>query len=1176
MEKKEFKIENGILTKYDESAAQPTVEYDAKSKNHLSRVVFLPSNVNIIGKHAFAKNSNINKVVLNKGLEYIDDGAFHLCEHLTSVEFPQSLTGIGRYSFYDCRLEEISLGKKVKSIEENAFAENNRLSRVSLSRGIEKIGSFAFFNCGNLEEIDLPDTIREIGISAFSNTNLTSIKLPKLERIEDFAFEKTKLEQVCLPNSVVSIGNFAFSHTTIHYVVLPEGLKYIDNNAFENCQELSEIAIPDSLVRLGRAAFKDCTKLNFISMPVILDEIKSQTFENCKNLSSINFPYTLRKIENSAFEGAGIEQIQMHEGVVEIGKKAFKSCVRLSDAVLPQSIIKLGEEAFKDCDSLERLHLPENLVILEKGVLQNCSALESVLIPKKVEVISEDAFSYCLSLKNIFLSDCLKRIEARAFSGCENLEEVILPDGLNYIGDNAFEECSKLKSIVIPDSVGFVGKEAFKCCNNLESIVLPKHLNVIVDEIFLNCPKLKNIVFPTDFKLIGFNSFNGTAIESVDVSQAEVVEESAFCNCEKLKEAQLPEYLPAIKAHMFENCKSLKNITLPKKVTRIDKMAFSCCESLEEIEIPSTVESIENGAFKSCISLTKLKLPKSIKTIGVEAFENCNGIKKVILPKSIEFVGENAFKRCNNLKEITFNGGTLNECLFNIGDSIEVIKISQDCKINARRVYPMSYITKIDDYFYLTKEPISEESFSLDELGETLSIGVITSQWKDRKQIMREINGKNGENILNLYNYLFQELSLENFNEFFNSRQLKYFNQYENNYSFNDPLYYKLFYNLGGFRKPEIETRINKHGNMVEKQVDYAQMVKEIFNEVFFKSQFITNNIKFICEPMHLEGFKREFSKFIINRENLIEMLKEEKNRFGFIAKCYNHFENVQKTNTSNKGSQRQLKPTVEKFKEYFRENAFSGITDETREIAETIAPFTANQDTFEDAVAIEKERVARGTPTRILKEELKEEDAFKMIKEYSKRIKQLRADSLKSLTALAGKRFSFEWLEKNDPYNFLLGKLTSSCAHLEGSGYGIMRASIIHPDVQNLVIKTKNDEIVAKATLYVNREQGYGVVNTIEANVNLTEEEKHVVYKKIKLGVSTFAEKYNKEFPQKPLKIINVGIHLNRLDSEIKGKEEVSPVILNSINYQDFGGRNNDYNGDSMYGQYTIWQDEK
>ena len=58
------------------------------------------------------------------------------------------------------------------------------------------------------------------------------------------------------------------------------------------------------------------------------------------------------------------------------------------------------------------------------------------------------------------------------------------------------------------------------------------------------------------------------------------------------------------------------------------------------------------------------------------------------------------------------------------------------------------------------------------------------------------------------------------------------------------------------------------------------------------------------------------------------------------------------------------------------------------------------------------------------------------------------------------------------------------------------MRASIIHPDVQNLVIKTKNDEIVAKATLYVNREQGYGVVNTIEANVNLTEEEKHVYTK--------------------------------------------------------------------------------
>lgn len=41
------------------------------------------------------------------------------------------------------------------------------------------------------------------------------------------------------------------------------------------------------------------------------------------------------------------------------------------------------------------------------------------------------------------------------------------------------------------------------------------------------------------------------------------------------------------------------------------------------------------------------------------------------------------------------------------------------------------------------------------------------------------------------------------------------------------------------------------------------------------------------------------------------------------------------------------------------------------------------------------------------------------------------------------------------------------------------MRASMILDNCQNLVIRNIEGEIIAKMTIYVNREQGYAVFNT-------------------------------------------------------------------------------------------------
>ena len=124
---------------------------------------------------------------------------------------------------------------------------------------------------------------------------------------------------------------------------------------------------------------------------------------------------------------------------------------------------------------------------------------------------------------------------------------------------------------------------------------------------------------------------------------------------------------------------------------------------------------------------------------------------------------------------------------------------------------------------------------------------------------------------------------------------------------------------------------------------------------------------------MKTDGFKKDFVDFFM--KNFDEILEAEKDNEGFFVRCYNEFENVQKTNTNNRGSQRQLKPTVKKFLDYFAENKFFGGNDETKVISDKISPYFSEQKTFDYAIKIYDELKEQNTPTSILGFHLKEEN---------------------------------------------------------------------------------------------------------------------------------------------------------------------------------------------------------
>lgn len=1165
-----------VVTTIIKSPIIPEQEY---RESKIGDIVFA-SSVKEIGSKAFYKCLGIQNVDFNKGLRVIDDYAFFLCENLTNADLPSTLVRIGDYAFYNCKLQEINIGGKVKSIGKEAFAENHMLTKVYINKGVEKIDKEAFRGCYNLSDIYIPSSVKTIRAGAFENTDIKEINLPKITEIEHDLFKKSKLQKIIIPDGVVEIGSGAFEESKLSLIEMPYELIKIGDGAFARCANLQEIDIPEAVSHIGRGAFVGCRGLEYVKLPVSLKEVSANLFQECKRLEHITLPNSIRKIGNSAFENTGLREVVVPYRVQEIGDSAFSKCEYLERVRLPEGLESIGAYAFEDCENLQGIALPDTITKIGAYAFKNCDEIRLITIPDGVEVLSSSLFSFCESLIDVALPKNLIKIDESAFSGCSKLEEINIPEKVKFIEKDAFEGCSSLKNVIIPDSVEYIGEEAFKDCKKLESIVLPKGLVGLSREVFDGCIKLKKVSLPNTLTTIGFESFKNTGLEWIELDDnITFIDAGAFENSCQLVDVKLPKNLTTINETTFSGCILLANINIPDGVKIINDEAFMNCMSLSDVVFPKDLDFIGKRAFKGCENLKEVKLPNGAKVVSEEAFMGCSKLEKVELPDSVEYVGFDAFNGCSSLKEITFNSGLLQECLFNIGENIEVVKINENCRCNLKNLYPFEYITKIGNYFRLTVDPINESSESILDINEKLSLGVLMSCWDNRDKLFRELRSKNAENIIELYNYLYKEFAYrentnQKFKEFFDNKQLKFFNQLCMNYpKFNNASFYKLFYNLGGFLKPFVETRKNSSGQEIKKTMDYGQIVAELFKDKLLPNDFFRENIEFICNKMVLEGFKKDFTRFMIDRKNIEDMITEESLKYGFIADCYNFIENIQRTNTSNKGRQRTLQPTMQKFKDYFREVKYKGITEETEHIADVIAPFYPAQSAFDLAVEIDNERKEKNVPDRILKVHLREKMMLNNIEKYSEKIKNLYADSLKTLINVAENNFTFDWLDKNDPENFLLGKVTSSCAHLEGAGLGIMRASIIHPDVQNLVIRNKKGEIVAKATLFINRKQGYGLVNTFEVENIFTNKEKLAIYRKFKLAIGAFAERYNKENKDNPIKIINVGMSMNKLEDEVKANDKEATRILTQINYQDYGNNHYNYNGDSNSGQYTVWE---
>ena len=147
--------------------------------------------VSTIGKESFSECTDMVQVLLPNTIELIDEGAFHLCDSLQSIEMSNKLTEIKDYAFSGCyALASIDLPRSLRFIGEGAFADCTSLCTVSIPNGVTSIGDWCFVNCSNLKIIEIPVSVEFIGENCFDGCLGICVFTPKGSYAEVYCMKK--------------------------------------------------------------------------------------------------------------------------------------------------------------------------------------------------------------------------------------------------------------------------------------------------------------------------------------------------------------------------------------------------------------------------------------------------------------------------------------------------------------------------------------------------------------------------------------------------------------------------------------------------------------------------------------------------------------------------------------------------------------------------------------------------------------------------------------------------------------------------------------------------------------------------------------------------------------------------------------------------------------------------
>lgn len=1193
----------------------------------------LAKNLRIIKEFAFS-DSNIEEINLPSSLEKIGIRAFFGCQNLKKVVVPEGVLEIGDAAFASCKnLEEVYLPNSLKKLNTQMFLNCPKLKRVHLPDGtthlpdeffkgcsslddhfnsITSIGKGVFNNCKSLTTI--PPFLKEFNPYDFKGCkSLKEVTINKnITHLPDHLFDGCiNLEKVTIEGKV-TIGKKTFKNCK-KLKDIPKNIIGYDKYSFENCVGLTSITLNSPHIPEG--CFRGCENLSVINdfdkvrsidsyaldntgfTSLDLREIKkisSNILSNCKKLKEVNLG-NHKEIGAYAFYRTPHLKINLPVTTEKIGKMAFAYNEDTKCLVIPRfvKVIKPGAFAYANYENI-KCHGNETYFSFEDKMLIHSLQQELVLYALGSKDKTYSINNYC---EQGDLVSPIDTIGAYAFAGVKHLEELEVPSCVSGIEKTAFLDTKKLKTmnvIVIP----FMGIIHFQ---------IKDHHFTYFDKSLLDPNKKKEEPF-IPFEVVNFRG------ENINISSG------SFTHFEKLKEINFHDNEGIVIDQNAFITNPIEHVYLPLTINRVGvnafnkdcKVEFSNGLSLRlnnflrddglfykyglYVLSPDNSYLIEgNGNIVSLTEEYMEKITKNYKVIAnnptkfTDYFYSLmdfdlvdeeilhNGILMNLKVENRRNFLRHYDRNDEMLKKVLTYSGVLDyddeyaHKLLNDEEGIEkfyqYVELLKKYNINDKVLYNrvlLQFISleDLESLFYADKDLLV---YTLEKViipnnseSEVINISLLKEQ-----RLVKFLNYIIKYNLKDPYLFQAAIVGITNLNiadKFFktynnNTKRLIKNSQVINSdadtsiQNLTDLL--TLCYITGGLEDDE-KIRQKALTFITEKiTLDYDKgktnnhrILGDNFHRLFNFGSHLRNE------------FDLEFANFFL--ENYKELYEREIKKGGFIQRAYVNFRDISRTSTADNGSQRHKKVTMEKVVTFLAQNKFNNVTKEEAPLAEFIGEWYSEEYVWERVKQLleESKEAPRNIFTKITLD-----DEGKKVFDNDKTL-DLREDDYES--------FGYEWLPKDDWDNFILGKYCNCCAHVNGAGNGIMRASIITDNVQNLVIRNNLGEIVAKSTFYVNRDKGYGVFNNMEASLTLKDDDLEKVYEAFMRGAKKFMEVYNQNNPIE-LTRLTIGAARNRINKQLENHEHEASEVLEGVSFSEYSFNKLGYNGDWRKAQRLV-----
>ncbi len=654
---------------------------------------------NVIAPIYFANLTNLHKITIGEGYEFIGASAFQDW----SVDYNNWTSGAVLVEGNENSGHELNLPTSLKGVGNGAFA-NKFQDRIDFS---------------------IPRNIEFIGINAFRNTYFydKDVDFPNLIALGDHAFEKTRTKNIHLYDKLQYMGAQVFSDCLFlnnitfdldvfnpniyiawalpnRYGPSDQSMEFRFTTEFgpRNNYNISNENIEKYGLRINEDRLNVPNQQLFSYYPLKFGTI---TFTD-KNVSQLPNGYvnsyyidtTNAVAQKNCFFG------HINADKIDIGNTSWKV---LSPRMFVQS-------------SIDEIVLPKNLEVIPGDSFSDTFSKKELILPNSVKVIGDAAFNYGLTKNFAYIIGA----SFNAYDGWANTEWLEshqikitkLPSSLEYVGNDAFYGDYNLTADLSSSNLRTVGYKAF-FATRIRNVYLPPSVKELHAGAFALASALNDITidfdlgalapnyaenfnpanFPQSFRdyagdylfpmlhmsLVAYSMANGSSygvvtfynIFNQKMASTTKQADNHFGKLTFTENATTAPwmfngggYFAGLEfdevdlsasgwktitgnnmnaaPYSFEDTK-IGKLSLPTNLETMTMGAFENAEVEQPFALPETLKILERGAFQNAkVTITNM-LPDSVESIGDSAFYGTDAGDNVIIPAAVTNIGSSAF-----------------------------------------------------------------------------------------------------------------------------------------------------------------------------------------------------------------------------------------------------------------------------------------------------------------------------------------------------------------------------------------------------------------------------------------------------------------------------------------------------------------------------------------------------